>query len=68
MILIDQLKSLTMANGVVRMEFVTVGADGNPTADPVVLAVPANQYGPLLTSLSQAGQSLQEKLKTTEQQ
>ena len=58
---IDGIQNVTLANGVVRIQTVRTGADGQARAGEEI-AIPASQYGTILQALQSAGQDLQNKL------
>jgi hypothetical protein len=61
-IFIEQLGSVSLRNGVVRIETVAYGADGEERTTGE-LVIPAARYGQVAASLQAAGQQLQAKLE-----
>jgi tetratricopeptide (TPR) repeat protein len=58
--MVERIGSVTLRNGIVRLQTLAKGADGNEKVTGE-WAIPAGQYGPLLKSLQDAGKQLQEK-------
>jgi hypothetical protein len=67
MLLIDGIQSVTMANGLVRLQVVQTGADGKQKGVEEI-AIPASQFGNVVQALQQAGQNLQQKLQEQQKQ
>jgi hypothetical protein len=62
MLVIDGIKNVTMANGLVRIQVAQVGADGKSKGVEEI-AIPASQYGAVVQALTQAGQNLRQRLE-----
>jgi hypothetical protein len=60
MLVIDAINNVSMSNGLVRIQVVQTGADGKQKAVEEI-AIPASQYGNVVTALQRAGQNLQQK-------
>lgn len=60
--MIEKLGSVSLRNGVVRVQCMTSGADGQ---DQVTgeLVIPATQYGQVAGGLQAAGKQLQERIE-----
>lgn len=58
---IDGIRNVTLANGLVRIQTVRTGSDGQARAGEEI-AIPASQYGTIVQALQRAGQDLQNKL------
>jgi hypothetical protein len=61
-ILIEGVQGVSLRNGVVRLQCVAGGADGEDQV-AVELAVPANRYDELTAELQNAAQKLRERIQ-----
>ena len=67
MLVVDGINHVNLSGGLVRIEVVRSGADGQTRAVEEI-AIPATQYGRVVTSLQQAGQQLRERIEQARQQ
>ena len=61
-IMIEKLGSVSLRNGVVRIQCIATGADGTEQVTGE-LVVPAVQYGQVAGGMQAAGKQLQERLE-----
>jgi len=66
-ILIDKLKTVVFYNGVLRIDCVTTGPNGEERSAGTLL-IPGNQAGPILKSLANAMQDLEHKMREQQAQ
>ena len=64
-LLADDIRNVSLSNGLVRIECTTTGADGQ-TQVSGELVIPAGQYGTVVKALQNAGQQLQERVQSRE--
>ena len=64
-LLTDNIRNVSLSNGLVRIECTTTGADGE-THVSGELVVPAGQYSTVVQALQNAGQQLQERVQNRE--
>ena len=65
-ILVDKIGTVSVTNGLVRIQCQASGADGELRTSGEMV-VPASQFGPLIGALQQVGKQLQEKLAESRQ-
>jgi hypothetical protein len=61
-ILVDGIKDVTFHNGIVRIECITAGPNGEQRSSGT-LVIPGNVTGPVLQALVQAIQELDKKIR-----
>ena len=64
-LLMDNIRNVSLSNGLVRIECTTTGADGE-TQVSGELVIPASQYSTVVQALQNAGQQLQERIQNQE--
>jgi len=64
-LLTENIRNVSLSNGLVRIECTTTGADGQ-TRVSGELVIPADQYGTVVKALQNAGQQLQERVQNRE--
>jgi len=62
MLVIDGINNATLTNGLVRLQVVQTGADGQQRAVEEI-AIPAGQYGQVVQALQNAGQQLRQQIE-----
>jgi len=60
--MVEKLGAVSMRNGVVRVQCITTGADGQDKITGELL-IPAIQYTQIVNALQYAGKQLQEKME-----
>lgn len=60
-IVVEKLGSVSMRNGLVRIETQATGADGQDRSTGEIV-IPASQFAPVVNALQSAGQQLQQKI------
>ena len=66
-LLTDNIRNVSLSNGLVRIECTTTGADGQ-TQVSGELVIPAGQYSTVAEALKNAGQQLQEWVQSRSEQ
>ena len=61
-LLADDIRNVSLSNGLVRIECMATGADGE-TQVSGELVIPASQYATVVQSLQNAGHQLQERVQ-----
>ncbi|MFP4146730.1 MAG: hypothetical protein ACLFSI_03345 [Halorhodospira sp.] len=62
MLVIDGINNATLSNGLVRLQVVQTGADGQQRAVEEI-AIPAGQYGQVVQALTNVGQQLRQQIE-----
>ena len=62
-LLTENIRNVSLSNGLVRIECTTTGADGE-TQVSGELVIPASQYATVVQALQNAGQQLQERAQS----
>ena len=64
-LLTENIRNVSLSNGLVRIECTTTGADGE-TQVSGELVIPAGQYSTVVQALQNAGEKLQERVENRE--
>jgi hypothetical protein len=66
MLVVDGIHKVSLSNGLIRIQVVQAGADGQ-THPVEELAIPASRFGQVLHALQNAGQDLQRQIEQQRQ-
>jgi len=61
-LLTENIRNVSLSNGLVRVETVATGADGQETKTGEIV-IPATQYGAVVEALRRSGEQLQQRVQ-----